>query len=138
MRILSLIAVTLFLISCGGKKEESSTQSVSGTPTDTSTVEQETHSTVSDKVTEFHPNGNIRMEGKLDENGERDGLWTSFYDDGSKWSENYYSNGLKDGHSITFFPNGQIRYIGEYLNDEKVGTWTFYDEEGNVVNEETF
>lgn len=87
---------------------------------------------------EYHPNGEVKITGKYDKNGERTGLWTSYYDNSVKWSESYYVNGKKDGHSFTFYPNGKVRYRGEYRNDEKVGTWTFYDEQGNVTKEENY
>jgi len=87
---------------------------------------------------EYYPNGALKMKGKNNSNGEREGLWISYYDNGIKWSESYYDNGIKNGHSLTFFPNGGIRYVGEYKNDVKIGTWKFYDEAGELLNEEVF
>jgi len=87
---------------------------------------------------EYHPNGGIKIKGIYSETLTREGLWISYYDNGIKWSESYYSNGKLDGHSLTFYPNGKIRYLGEYKNDEKTGTWTFYDEVGNITNEEKY
>jgi len=87
---------------------------------------------------EYYPNGAVKMKGNLNADGTRNGLWISYYDNGTKWSESYYVKGERDGHSLTFFPNGQVRYIGEYQDDEKTGTWKFYDEEGNVQKEENF
>ena len=55
-----------------------------------------------------------------------------------KWSETVYSAGNKNGPSITFYPNGKIRYVGEYTNDDKSGEWKFYDEAGNVVKTENY
>lgn len=87
---------------------------------------------------EYHPNGGIKMKGIYSETLQREGLWISYYDNGIKWSESYYSNGKQDGHSLTFYPNGKIRYIGEYINGEKTGTWTFYDDSGNISKEEKY
>lgn len=87
--------------------------------------------------TEYYENGAVKIIGNYDDDGERNGLWISYYDNGIKWSESYYLHGLKSGHSITFFPNGKVRYVGEYQEDKMIGTWTFYDEEGNLVKEET-
>ena len=78
------------------------------------------------------------MEGKLNANGNRDGLWISYYENGTKWSESYYDDGSREGHSLSFFPSGQTRYIGEYKNDKKIGVWKFYDEDGELFKEETF
>lgn len=87
---------------------------------------------------EFYETGELKIEGNFDEEENRHGLWVSYYETGLKWSESYYVHGVKNGHSVTFFPNGKIRYVGEYKEDEKVGRWTFYDEEGNVVQEENY
>lgn len=87
---------------------------------------------------EYHPNGGIKMQGIYNDNLKREGLWIAYYENGTKWSESYYSNGLKDGHSLTFYPNGKIRYVGEYKLDQKIGTWTFYEESGAFSKEEKY
>ena len=87
---------------------------------------------------EFYPTGELKIHGDYDENEARQGLWISYYENGKKWSESNYSHGVKAGHSITFFPNGRVRYVGEYANDKQVGNWTFYDEDGKVVKEENY
>ena len=66
---------------------------------------------------EYHENGALKIEGKNDASGQRTGIWTSYYPDGTKWSESHYINGLKEGHSVTFYENGNMRYIGVYKND---------------------
>ncbi|MCG8575644.1 MAG: hypothetical protein MI810_12225 [Flavobacteriales bacterium] len=87
---------------------------------------------------EYHPNGELKIEGQYDDNGLRTGLWISYYDTGIKWSESYYVAGKKDGHNLSFFPNGKVRYLGEYNDDQKIGEWKFYDEEGNLTQTENF
>jgi antitoxin component YwqK of YwqJK toxin-antitoxin module len=87
---------------------------------------------------EYHPSGGIKIIGIYNDNLEREGLWISYYEDGTKWSEAYYSKGMREGHSLTFYPNGNIRYMGEYRDDKKTGTWTFYDENGKVTSEEKY
>ena len=87
---------------------------------------------------EFHETGELKIEGNFDDNEARHGLWVSYYETGIKWSESHYSHGNKEGHSITFYPSGKVRYLGEYADDNQVGHWTFYDEEGNVVKEEDY
>ena len=137
MRFIYFLSIIAFLISCKGSEEDSQNNTGSSVETDTTVLVTE-DVTTSNKTVEYHPNGNIKMEGQLNEIGERDGLWIAYYEDGTKWSESYYINGIRDGHSLSFFPNGQVRYIGEYRNDEKVGTWKFYNEDGSLATEETF
>jgi len=87
---------------------------------------------------EFYEDGQLKIEGNYDANNQRHGIWVSYYDNGQKWSESVYQNGLKNGHSITFFPNGNVRYVGDYKEDKKTGVWTFYDESGEVTQEKTY
>ena len=49
-----------------------------------------------------------------------------------------YKNGLKEGHSIVFYSNGKVRYMGDYSNDKKVGHWVFYLESGEIDVEEDY
>lgn len=83
---------------------------------------------------EFYPNGTVKIEGNYNENEKRNGLWVSYYDNGVKWSETHYTNGLKNGHTISFFPNGKPRYIGEYQDDKQTGDWFFYNETGVQID----
>ncbi len=87
---------------------------------------------------EYYDSGILKIEGDYDENEARHGLWISYYESGIKWSESHYTHGKKFGHSITFFPNGKVRYVGEYADDKQIGHWSFYDEEGNLVKEEDY
>lgn len=137
--ILFLIPLTM-IYSCSGQGENEGDDNSTTPSTDSlsDNVQLETPVEDPNQHLEYHPNGALKIEGRLNDKGERQGLWLSYYDNGIKWSESYYSAGNRDGHSITFFPNGAIRYVGEYKNDEKVGNWKFYDEEGILVKEENF
>jgi len=88
------------------------------------------------KHLEYHTGGQLKIEGQYDMDSKRTGLWKSYYENGIKWSESYYTAGKRDGHSLTFYPNGQVRYVGEYADDKQTGQWTFYDEKGAVTKEE--
>lgn len=86
---------------------------------------------------EAYDNGQPKIKGAL-RNGEREGLWVAFYENGVRWSEDNYIQGIKEGRSITFFPSGIIRYRGQYQDDKKIGLWQFYDETGKLAKEVTF
>lgn len=90
------------------------------------------------KYLEYHEDGSLKIKGMNNENGLRHGVWSAFYPDGTKWSESHYINGAKEGHSVTFYPNGNIRYIGEYKNDKQTGEWSFYNEEGKQTDQKKF
>jgi antitoxin component YwqK of YwqJK toxin-antitoxin module len=73
-----------------------------------------------------------RMEGRL-ENGKRTGLWTSHHPDGTIRSRATYVDGLEEGPTEVFHPNGMTYYTGRYRAGKPVGEWTFYDRMGNEV-----
>lgn len=83
-------------------------------------------------VEEYHENGAVKMRGKT-VNGERQGMWESYYPTGYKWSETTFANGRKEGLTTTYYPNGMMRYTGHYYDDERTGLWIFYDTLGGVI-----
>ena len=88
---------------------------------------------------EYYPGKKqIKMTGPLDNEGRRHGAWESFFENGKKNSATYYLNGLKDGHSIVYHPNGAVFYFGEYKNDKKVGVWKTFHENGELASEDEF
>jgi len=87
---------------------------------------------------ERYDNGNLKTEGWRNSSSQRDGIWYSYYEHGSKWSAMSYNNGIKEGQSVVYFPNAKIHYKGQYKNDKKAGTWIFYTENGDVKNEEKY
>ncbi|NND94036.1 MAG: hypothetical protein HKN45_04175 [Flavobacteriales bacterium] len=86
---------------------------------------------------EVYDSGQPKIKGAMVD-GERDGLWVSFYENGVRWSEENYMKGVREGRVINFYPNGIIRYRGQYIDDKKAGLWQFYDEEGKLIREENF
>ncbi len=109
---------------------------------DTQIVEQERPLTSIDrngKFTEWYPgHKQIKMEGRKDEEGRRQGIWKLYTQDGIELSITVYTDGLKDGHIIVRYPTGIVRYSGQYSMDERIGDWKFYDESGQLVKTENF
>ena len=83
---------------------------------------------------EYNEDGTLFKEGPL-ENQRRHGDWKSYYRDGTLWSDNNYNHGAIDGKTITYFPNGKKRYEGYFTNASKTGIWKFWNEEGEFVKE---
>lgn len=46
--------------------------------------------------------------------GEPDGLWIYWYENGQKKEEGHYSEGLKNGMWIEWYPDGEIMWKGEW------------------------
>lgn len=80
----------------------------------------------------------IEITGPKDELGRRHGKWSFYGKDGVEISTTFYRHGKRHGHSIVNYSNGQIRYYGEYYNDEMVGEWKYYDEEGKLTSTKDF
>ncbi len=81
---------------------------------------------------ERYTTGVVRIRGMM-KDGQREGLWKSFYDNGSPWSETTFKAGKKQGPTTTWYENEQKRYTGFYKNDVESGNWMFWDEKGKVI-----
>ena len=130
--------IFIALISCTSQQEKELDKPTENTTSDTLNLVTPEDPTSPGQYYEYHDNGALKIEGIQNDKGNREGLWISYYENGIKWSESYYIDGIKNGHSLTFYPNGQVRYIGVYKNDKQNGTWKYYDEEGNLTKEENY
>lgn len=86
----------------------------------------------------YYPNGQIKLEGKLDSKGLKNGKWTSYFENGQKNSESVFKNGVNHGASMVWYPNGNVRYFGDYHNGERTGDWVFYNEKGEVIKTDSY
>lgn len=77
----------------------------------------------------------LKYIGGQDSRGRRHGRWTHYLESGIEKSMTTYTHGLREGFSIVKYDNGMIFYRGEWQKDEKVGIWTTYSPEGDVVSE---
>jgi antitoxin component YwqK of YwqJK toxin-antitoxin module len=84
-----------------------------------------------------HENGQTYMEGAI-KDGEREGLWVSFYPGGQKWSECEFSNGKGNGPVTVYYEDGKIRYTGFYSAGIPSGKWIYYDIQGDIVFEKDY
>jgi antitoxin component YwqK of YwqJK toxin-antitoxin module len=87
--------------------------------------------------TTYHPNGGIKTKGTIVD-GKRHGLWESFYENGTKWSETNYAYGVREGKTVSYHKNGFIHYIGYYSSNKKTGKWMIYDEAGVLIQEDNY
>ncbi len=130
MKKIVFLFATLFLISaCENKSEKKKEE-----------IPKEKLVEVKDGVfTEWYPGKKqIKFQGGQDELGNRDGKWTFYAENGTELSFTLYDHGKKEGFSLVKYPNGRIHYRGEYQNDEMIGLWSTYDENGNLINEKEY
>ena len=85
----------------------------------------------------YYPKRKLQMEGTF-KGEKRNGLWTYYYENGNKWSEAEFVDGVYNGKSVTWFENGKKRYEGFYKDGKQTGKWKFWDEQGNFVKDIDF
>lgn len=120
----SLFLVSLSLFSC---KEEVKKQ-----PKE----EENLVEIVNGEFREYYPGKkHIKFKGRQDKEKRRHGRWVFLGENGDELSVTHYINGKKHGHSIVKYPNGTLRYVGEYNMDEKVGVWQTFKPDGSLDSE---
>ena len=62
--------------------------------------------------------------------GQRDGTWISYHENGQLKYKGDYKNGRQEGTWIGYHENGQLHYKGEYKNGKREGTWIIYYDDG--------
>ena len=65
-------------------------------------------------------------------NGMLDGLTTFYYPDGQKKEQRSYREGAKYGAWINWSPSGVKIAEANFLNNQKHGDWFIWDEKGNL------
>lgn len=81
--------------------------------------------------------GVIVGEGIIDEAGNRQGPWKEFYENGELHGEGAFVNNKKVGKWSYYYRDGQKEQTGSYNNaGNPEGTWKWYYESGNLKREE--
>ena len=124
-----LTSLSLLIFSCDSKNDNSKKES-----------KEEKLVEVKDcKYTEWYPGKKqIKFEGMVDMNGKREGKWSFYSEKGTELSFTFYEHGIKQGFTVVKYPNGVIRYRGEYKDDKIVGVWTTYDPKGKVISDKDY
>jgi len=129
-----LIFSMLLLISCEEKLTAVATNYFDdGTPQQVLYYSIKGNDSILMKRLDYHPNRTVSIEGSY-KNGEREGEWKSWYENGNLWSVGNFKNGLSVGKTAVYHENGNLYYSGTYGDQEKrIGTWKFYDIDGNLL-----
>lgn len=83
-------------------------------------------------VTIYHDNGYISQEGSYNLEGNPDGIWTSFDDNGNKVSVATYDNGIKTGTWL--FYNGDVLKEVKYADNKITKVTTWKDSDTKIVS----
>lgn len=86
----------------------------------------------------YNPNNGSLAEETQYVNGLPEGQCHKFSDTGVLLMECQYRNGLLDGPTKSYYPSTALKEEGQFAKGEKVGMWKTYNEDGDVILEETF
>lgn len=78
-----------------------------------------------------YPNGQIKDEGRL-KNGQKEGTWIHWSEDGHKQYEYHYHKGKKHGQYTRWFPSGQIAEQSIYSGGRKSGNHMVFQDDGTI------
>lgn len=122
----SLLLLTVILSACGGEPAPK--------PKTESLVEVK-----NGIYYEYYPGRKaIKYKGSQDSEGRRDGIWYFYDENGREQSMTEYVRGVRNGASFVRFPSGNMRYYGNYTNDQPSGVWIIYNEDGSVQSEKDY
>lgn len=89
--------------------------------------------------TEYYPGRKaVKFKGPQDDESKRNGRWFFYDERGNELSMTEYVNGKKHGFIFVRYPNGAMRYTGEFNMDVESGLWKFYKEDGTIVSEKDY
>ena len=87
--------------------------------------------------TSFYENGQLWWKGPY-KDGKLNGPYVWYYDNGQLWSEETYKDGeIEDGPYLTYHENGQLWSEETYKDGKREGPWVTYWGNGTVVEEYT-
>lgn len=89
------------------------------------------------KYVRYHSNGKIETLGAY-LNNQFDGVWKSYYFDGTIWKSGMYINGKEEGEWTYYQKNGKIDFKGSYVKGKKDGIWRTYFEDGSLESVKKF
>ena len=82
-----------------------------------------------EKHIEYYPNGKKKAEDGGYKDGQPDGKWTEWYEDGQKKGEINFKDGYLDGLQTFWYENGQ-KYLERTFKDGKFISEKMWDEDG--------
>ena len=77
-------------------------------------------------------------EGIIDEQGKRKGNWTNFYPTGEVRAKGNYLDNQRSGNWTYYFIKGGIEQKGKFEKDRYRGIWNWYYPNGNKWREESY
>jgi len=92
---------------------------------------------ISGKVCSYFRTGEIHTLTTYRE-GEKEGLWEVFYQDGKREKSGFTRRGKDDGLYREYYPNGRLKYEYHYDLGKKVDVWKSWYADGTPYTERHF
>ena len=70
-------------------------------------------------------------------NGEREGTWVSYWENGQLSFKENYKNGKEEGEYISYWGDGRLLTKGNFKNGKATGAWVGYLKDGTVFKDWT-
>ena len=90
------------------------------------------------KTTEFWQNGILLSKGMLDTAYRKQGVWEEYYPTGDIKSKGAYIDDLREGNWSYFFPGGATEQTGAYKAGRPDGVWNWFYENGKLLRKESY
>jgi len=74
----------------------------------------------------YYENGQLSDKGAY-KNGKKEGPWVGYYENGKLYSKGAFKNGEQEGPWVLYYKNGQLLNKGAYKNGKKEGPWVWYN-----------
>jgi antitoxin component YwqK of YwqJK toxin-antitoxin module len=79
----------------------------------------------------YHDNGQLSWKGTY-QDGKEEGPWVRYYINGQLWSNGTFNQGKLDGPVVGYHDNGQLRLKGTYKDGKPDGPWIAYHDNGQL------
>ncbi len=86
----------------------------------------------------YNENGRLTGQGNFNSNGERDGAWKWFHDNGVVKETANYKAGKLEGENATYYSNSRINNLSVFKNDLLEGEYKKYNENGALLEKKYF
>ena len=81
---------------------------------------------------EYDPNRTAYISLLHYKDGEKTGVWKSYYENGTVSQQASYLDGEFEGEFITYHTNGMTRIKGKYIEGNEDGSWRSYADSGEL------
>jgi uncharacterized protein len=89
-------------------------------------------------ASKIYDNGVLIGEGQTDSLGQYQGYWKEFYPTGELRAEGSYINSKRSGVWKYYQREGKLEQTGTYKNGKPNGPWKWFYESGNLLREENY